>query len=242
VHVRCKTAGTLGNGYAAGQISAAVDVFPYFERCENVTESGGGADAATDAEYYALMRDSEDAYSTAGPSGSYVYHAQRTSLEIADVIVNSPSPGVVALYVLMKGGEMANEETKNAVLAACNDSKVRPLTELVQVGDVNAVEYDVDLTYYIAQNADKQAADIECAVDAAVEAYTAWQSAKLGRDINPSYLHGLLMQTGIKRVEIRSPSFLRLRDGAIFVEPEDSVPQLAKIGSRTVLSGGYEDE
>lgn len=64
-----------------------------------------------------------------------------------------------------------------------------------------------------------------------------WQSAKLGRDINPSYLVGLLMQTGIKRVALTEPEFTVLRDGG-----DGTVPQLAKVGTVTITSGGYEDE
>ena len=59
----------------------------------------------------------------------------------------------------------------------------------------------------------------------------------MGRDINPSYLVGLLMQTGIKRVELTAPVFTVLRDGS-----DRTVPQVAALRSLDVVDGGYEDE
>jgi len=81
-----------------------------------------------------------------------------------------------------------------------------------------------------------------------VDKYIAWQSAKLGRDINPSKLYHLLMEAGIKRVDIRSPVFTRLRDGILMlgdyskIDPALAIPQVAKLGHVTVTDGGYEDE
>ncbi|WP_161846636.1 baseplate J/gp47 family protein [Pseudoflavonifractor sp. 524-17] len=267
VQARCQTAGTAGNGYAAGQINTLVDLYDYYSECANITQSDGGADAATDDEFYELLHSSMDAYSCAGARGSYEYFAKQVSTEIADVVANSPTPGVVKLYVLMDGGELAGEEIKKAVLAACSADDVRPLTDQVFVEDAELVGYDVSFTYYTQSGSGKSAADIQAAVEAAVERYNAWQCAKLGRDINPSHLIGLLMQTGIKRVELRAPAFTVLRDGggtkgAPAGEKEEGtgqsgalaesrseaggvasdVPQVARAGTVTITNGGYEDE
>ena len=75
------------------------------------------------------------------------------------------------------------------------------------------------------------------AVAAAVARYKAWQSEKLGRDINPSKLTEMVMETGVKRVEIRQPAYTVLSDGSRGV-----VPDLAVIGSTTIINGGVEEE
>ena len=93
------------------------------------------------------------------------------------------------------------------------------------------------VTYYIATDSLIPVTDIEAAVANAVSEYVKWQSAKLGRDINPSKLWQLLMQTGIKRAVITSPTFQVMSDGA-----DGSTPQLAVLGTKTVTNGGYEDE
>ena len=234
---RCQTMGVAGNGYAAGQINALVDVYDYYSECKNVTASEGGADRATDDEYYELMRVSMDAYSCAGARGGYIYWAKQVSTEIVDVVANSPVPGEVKIYVLMEGGALAGEEMKSKVLAACSEDTKRPLTDHVFVEDAEVVPYDINFTYYLQTGRTKSAAEIAAAVNAAVEQYKAWQCEKLGRDINPDELREYLYHTGIKRIELTAPAFTALRDGR-----DKKVPQVARIGTVTITNGGYEDE
>lgn len=237
VAVRCQTSGAVGNGYAAGQINTIVDLFDYYDHCENITASDDGADEASDDEYYELMRASMDGYSCAGATGGYIYFAKQVSTEISDVVANRPGDGRVNLYVLMDDGTIATAEIKSAVLAACSPDTVRPLTDYVEVQDPETVSYDIAFTYFIPRNSALSSTDIQAAVDAAVQKYVAWQCGRLGRDINPSYLIGLLMQTGIKRVVLTGPDYTALRDGR-----DNTVPQVAAVGTITATDGGYEDE
>lgn len=234
---QCQTAGLIGNGYAAGQINALVDIYDYYSECANITTSEGGSDRATDDEYYELMRASMDAYSCAGARGGYIYWAKQVSTEIADVVANSPAPGIVKIYVLMEGGIPAGEEIKRKALTACSADEVRPMTDHVFVEDPELVDYNIRLTYYLQNGRDKGAAKIAAEVQQAVERYRLWQSAKLGRDINPDELREYLYHTGIKRVTLAEPLFTVLRDGK-----DGSVPQTARCVSVTITSGGYEDE
>ncbi len=236
VQARCQTPGKAGNGYTPGQLNTLIDIYDYYLKTENITQSDGGADKASDDEFYELMRASMDAYSCAGAKGSYEYFAKQVSTEIRDVIATSPTPGVVKLYVLMDDGTLATEEIKSKVLAACNSEEVRPLTDQVFVEDAEPFEYSIDFTYYTQNGSGKPAADIRLAVEEAVQEYVRWQDTKLGRDINPSVLISLLMGTGIKRVELREPVFTVLRDDS------RSVPQVGQIGEIKIVSGGYEDE
>lgn len=236
VPIRCQIVGAAGNGYTPGQLNTLVDIYDYYSATENLTTSDGGADAATDEEFYQLMRASMDAYSCAGARGSYEYFAQQVSTEIGDVIANSPTPGVVKLYVLMDDGTLATDEIKAAVLAACNADTVRPLTDQVFVEDAEPVAYNIDFTYYTQTGSGKSAVEIRAAVDQAVQEYARWQDTKLGRDINPDELRERLYHTGIKRIELREPLFEKLRND------NRSVPQVGQVAEITVINGGYEDE
>ena len=165
------------------------------------------------------------------PAGSLA-DAESISVDIAREMA-----GHVNIYVLMDDGNPAGDEIKAAVLAACNDSTIRPLTDYVAVLDPDIVEYDIDVTYYIPSTTTSSSADVEAAVEAATQEYIDWQCAKLGRDINPSKLYDLLMHTGIKRLEMRAPVFTRLYDGT-----EHLTPQLAKIRNINLVNGGHEHE
>lgn len=241
VSAACQIVGSSGNGYTAGQISRLVDVFPFYERCENITKSAGGADTETDSELYARMRASEDTYSTAGPMGGYVYFAKTASPSIVDAVANSPTPGVVHVYTLEEGGHLPEKETLDKVLEKVTPDMVRPMTDQVFSLAPEPIEYDIDLTYYIPRDSGASAAAIEAAVESAVKDYASWQQAKIGRDINPSVLHEFLMKTGIKRLEIRSPVFQKVTDGRK-IDGVVSPTQVAQLKSKSVLNGGYEDE
>lgn len=239
VPVRCRTPGTAGNGYASGQISTLIDLYEYCDHVENITTSEEGADAATDEEFYDLLRSSMDGYSCAGARGSYIYFARQVSTEIGDVAANSPSAGKVAIYVLMEDGTVAGTEMKAAVLEACSREDRRPMTDQVVVSDPEQVSYNIAFTYYIKKDATASSAEIEAAVNAAVNEYVAWQCGKLGRDINPDELRDRIRATGnIKRVVLTSPDFVVLKDG----RTDGEVPQVAKVGTITATNGGFEDE
>jgi phage-related baseplate assembly protein len=237
VKAKCQTVGASGNGYVPGQINTLVDLFAYYLSCENITESDGGGDRATDEEFYELLRLSMDGYSCAGSRGGYIYFAKQVDTSIADVVAASPSPGVVKLYVLMDDGTIATEEMKQKVLDACNEDFTRPFTDFVSVEDPEQVTYNIRLKYYVQSDAETDGEALALAVTEKVGEYTDWQSAKLGRDINPSRLISMLMETGIKRVELQEPSFVDLNDGS-----GTEAPQVAVLGTVTIESGGYEDE
>ena len=65
------TIGAKGNGFVPGQISQIVDVFPFYEKVENITTTDGGADRESDKAFYERLRDSMETFSTAGPFGAY---------------------------------------------------------------------------------------------------------------------------------------------------------------------------
>lgn len=231
VEAECQTAGEIGNGFVPGQITQLIDIFPYFGSVENVSESDGGADEESDAAFYERMRESVETFSTAGPLGAYEYYAKSASALIVDVKATSPEPGEVDVRVLLSGGRLPGEEILKEVLDILNADKVRPLTDHVTVAAPETVPYDIDFTYWTQEGGaisdDKVAENIA----AAVRTFKEWQGAKMGRDVNPSYLISLLMQAGAKRVKVRSPVDTVVPDNAVAV-----------IGETTVVNGGAENE
>lgn len=149
----------------------------------------------------------------------------------------------------MQDGTPATEEVKRAIYDACNAEEARPLTDYVSVCDPEQVPYNIRFIYYIPDDTTKSAADVQADVQAATDAFVAWQSGKLGRDINPSKLYQMLMDAGIKRLELQEPVFTVLRDGKLDLgrtygpdEIELTVPQVAVAADVSITNGGYEDE
>ncbi len=117
----------------------------------------------------------------------------------------------------MKGGIIPDSEILRAVDSVLNDKKIRPLTDKVQVEAPTAVDFDIDIKYWIAQDDATEAAEIQTAVEKAVKDYALWQRSKLGRDINPTELQYRIRLAGAKRAEIISPAFTVVDAGCVAV-------------------------
>jgi len=232
VTAECLTAGEIGNGFVPGQINQLVDIFPYWESVQNVSESDGGADEESDAAFYDRMRESMETFSTAGPLGAYEYFAKTASALIVDVKATSPEPGEVDVRVLLAGGELPGTEMLKTVSDILSADKVRPLTDHVTVAAPATVPYSIDFTYYTQEGAAVSGATVADNIAAAVQSFKEWQGAKMGRDVNPSRLIALLMQAGAKRVEVRSPAFTKVTENAVAVLN----------GTAVIVNGGAESE
>ncbi|MDR1248907.1 MAG: baseplate J/gp47 family protein [Treponema sp.] len=115
-------------------------------------------------------------------------------------------PGNVNVAVLMKDGELPSEEVKSHVLETLSDKRVRPLTDFVHVKNPEPVEYNIAGEYWIRTADAAKAQSIIDNVNLAVERFVSWQRNILGRDINPSFLHQLIMECGVKWAVINEPA------------------------------------
>ena len=226
----CIEPGTIGNGYEIGQVKQIVDPYSYFEKIENITATGGGTDEEGDDDFYERMRESEETYSTAGPTGAYLYYAKSASAAVQDVKPTSPTPGVSKITVLLKEGTKNKEGVLKIIEEKLSAEKVRPFTDKVVVALPDEDTFDVDVTYYIAQEQQANAVTIDKDAKEAVQNYISWQTAKMGRDINPSQLVSMIMATGVKRVEVTKP---------VYAEVEET--HIAKLNTSTVKNGGIEN-
>lgn len=227
----CQSAGTVGNELAAGQVKEIVDVYDYYLKVENITKTSGGAGQEEDKEYYERMRESMESFSTAGPANSYIYHAKSVTAAVVDVAATTPEPGVVDVRVLLQGGEQPTEAVLQEIYEKLSADDVRPLTDTVIVSAPEEDPFEIDLTFWIEKNTQASSSIIERETRAAVEEYITWQTGKMGRDINPSYLVQKIMEAGVKRVEVRKPEYR--------VVEETHVARIVR-DTMQVLNGGVE--
>ena len=140
-------------------------------------------------------------------------------------------PGNVDVTVLMKDGELPSDEVLQQVSSTLTDRSRRPLTDFVHVKRPTPIEFNVNIRFWIDTERATEASSIIEAVNKAVDQYIAWQKVSLGLDILPDMLHKLVMDCGVKRLEI--------------IEPEFTVLQLKEVaqfgGNKTVAYEGLED-
>lgn len=227
----CTASGSFGNDYAPGELTSLVDPAPFISKVTNTTKSSGGSNRESDEAYRLRIQEAPEQFSTAGPSGAYEYHAKRANALIVDVSIDSPTPGEVAVRPLLKDGKLPDTEILKQVSDFLNARNVRPLTDKVTVEVPTAVEYDIDLSYWIDRTNAAEAVAIQTAAENAIKDFAEWQSQKLGRDINPTELYYRLRTAGVKRAEIRKPVYTQI-----------SRAQVATLGEKTAKFEGLEDD
>lgn len=230
---QCTTAGAVGNGYVAGQITTIVTPMAFLASAQNISESSGGADIENDADYAERIKLSTNSYSVAGPSKMYEFHTYSVSSSIIDVAVVSPNPGEIKIYPLLENGELPSDDIRELIYTHLSSDEIRPLTDEVEVLKPAAKEYEINVDYWISKEDTSKAATITAAVDAAVEEYRLWQQTKIGRDITPDELIARVMNAGASRVD-----FLTLAPSKW---TELTAAQVAQCKSVTVNFKGYKD-
>lgn len=231
IPIQALTAGVAGNDLQIGVINRLVDPIPYVATVANTEVTTGGRDRESNDAYRFRIYQAPSGFSIAGPEEAYKFHALSANSAIVDVSATSPSAGVVDIRPLMENGQIPTQAVLDQVEAAVTPDDIRPLTDLVQVNAPNVVNYNINLTYYIRKDDSASVTDIQTRVNDAVTAYIEWQREKLGRDINPDELIARLIQAGVKRSVITTPTLQAVL--ATDVAFADNV---------TVNYGGLEDD
>lgn len=216
------------NGFIPGQIKLIVDLIPFVESIVNTEISAGGADIESDDRYRERCRLSQETASTAGPADAYISFAKEAHQSVCDAKVLSPSPGVVKIIILLENALTPSEEILATVLESCSKRDRRPLTDKVEVGVCNEVEYDIELTYYLDKNfaseesiyRKKIEGDNFDLANGAIREYINWQQSLLGNSINPDELRYRIQDaatysilsnyidkkfTAVRRIDLVSP-------------------------------------
>lgn len=232
VTATCTTPGAAGNGYQPGELATLVDPVPYVAEVANVTPTAGGADVEADDDFKERVYLAPGAYSTAGPEDAYRYHAMSYSAAVGDVEAESyQAAGTVDLVFVLTDGSDPGPEMIQGMKEYLSARLRRPMTDLVRVSAPQKVAYTIEVTYWINRSQAAQAVAIQQAVTQAVEDYKTWQRT-IGRDINPSKLHELMMQAGAKRLEIAAPVYTAV----------SKIKIAALEGDAVVRYGGLEDD
>lgn len=227
----CTTTGAGTNNYDIGDISTIVDLIAFVDRAKNITKPENGADIETDESLRQRIYIAPASYSTAGSVDSYEYFSRQYSSDITNVRITSPSPGVVEIRYLLRGGVIPEEESIKGLKEYLSGSDIRPLTDKVEVMAPAQVKYTLNLTYYINSSDQSRANTIQGKVTEAINEYITWQRSEIGRDINPDVLKQKIIEAGAKRADIISPIFTVVDSNSV-----------AGVETQTVTYGGLESD
>lgn len=142
--------------------------------------------------------------STAGPEGSYRFHALSAHGDVADASVTSPTPGQVVVTILSNDDDgTAPPSLLDAVYTALNTKTVRPLTDEVIVQGATILPYQISAELVLFPG--PAPGPVVEAAQASAERYIKAMH-RLGYDITMSGLYASLHQPGVQRVNLHSPS------------------------------------
>jgi phage-related baseplate assembly protein len=226
--------GEEANGFLPGQINRLVDPLPWVQSVTNLTASSGGADVEDDENLRERIHLAPESFSVAGPRGAYEFWARSSHPGIIDAAVVGPpilEPGYVEIYPLLKGGELPTQDILDLVYDTCNADDVRPLTDHLSVLSPVATPYSIVMEYWLDRRDATIAGAIQSGVKKAVDEWILWQKSEMGRDITPSRLTQMVMDAGVKRVEITSPAYTVLNYKQIAISQ----------GEPSIIYGGMED-
>ena len=205
--VKCTstTGGTAANDFGIGDLNFLADPIAYVAGVENIEVPVGGEDVEDDQTFAERIFASRNVYSTTGAEDAYIYFTKSYSTAIDDVVISNPSDAQICIYILMKDGQEATTGFIKGLTDYITDPKIKPTTDSVSVHNVERVNYEIDITYYIYDGDIARMSEIGEAVNVAVEEYKAWQCEKIGRDINEQKLISLINAAGAGRVTINAP-------------------------------------
>ena len=191
VVAECTVEGADANNYQIGDISILLDPQAFVGSVQNSDITSGGADQESDDALRERIRLAPSSFSTAGPDDAYIYFAKSAHPAIIDVAITSPNPGDVNIYPLLTGGVQPSQEIIDAVLAACNPEKVRPLNDNVSVDAPDKVDYSISVRLTLLKDAVEQS--VVDQVTTNLTAYSQKRQTKLGIDVMINQIKGQSM-------------------------------------------------
>ena len=145
-----------------------------------------------------------EGFSTAGPSGAYIFHALSASNDVKSVSVKSPSPGQVLVTILSNiGNGVAPTSLINIVLNKLSEDDIRPLTDQVLVQSAAIINYTVQaiITVYSGPSS----AVVETEARAALQNFISERHA-IGKIAAISGIYDALHVNGVKKVQLILPT------------------------------------
>ena len=208
VKATCTTAGDDTNGYEINSITNLLTPLGYVVTVTNTTVTSGGQDEESADSLRERIRQAPESFSNAGSKGAYKFHTLSADQSIIDVVVISPSAGVVEIYPLVSSGT-PSDELISTVQAYLSDDKIRPLTDNVIVKKPEAVDFSITAKLTLYSYAD--ITSVQAAVNEGLNSYKMTLKSKLNKDIVPNQIIAILNAIyGVYNIELISPEFQSL--------------------------------
>lgn len=208
VSCTCTEEGSVGEGYAPGQIDMMADPLINVSGVRNVDFSSGGSDDFELDDLRERIYLFPSTYSTAGPEDAYIELAKEYDSNIVSVeCITNKDTATVEMYVMLVDAVVPDNIYCERVKEHILHSGRIPDTDNLVVYPPDVVEYELHAKYYISEKNKDTEAIIRESVEDAAYTFSIQNSEQIGLDINPDIFIGYARVAGAKRVEISSPVY-----------------------------------
>lgn len=217
VPVVCETAGNLGK-ILIGEIKEITDKYDYFESCENITEVTGGRDEEEDDAYRERIRELPESFTSAGSEGAYKFWVKNASSLVTDVVIKSPQPNDLQIYVC-NNTETISDEEKQKIKEYLEQDDIKALNDKITIKDPEIHKYNIKIEYWIYKNSRTSTQLLEEKLKNKLQEFM--KSKKIGESLNSQDIITICKENAdIKKVNIIEPADLVTEDVALCVGEE----------------------
>lgn len=208
VLAQAEKSGDIGE-ILAGEITQIIDRYDYYESCVNPQKVSKGGNREDDEQYRKRLEEIPESFTSAGSEGSYKFWTKKVSPLVNQVIVKTPRPNEIDIYVYGFNEAITSEE-KEAIKEFLTDLDRLPLNDLVTVKDPTVINIDLNIDYYLYEGEIRSVETIKTTLTEKLsEHFTRMQ---IGDTLNPQDIIRIIKNENIKRCEILSPGSLEITD------------------------------
>lgn len=226
----CNTAGIIGNDYTPDTINKPITPLPYVANVYNTTTSTGGANKENDDNFRERIYLKPDSISTTGSEDAYIFWTRSAHQDITDVKIDSPVPGIVNIYILLKNKQIPDNNMLQRVKDTLCNEKIKTFTDNINVLSPDIVNFSVDIQIQIYKN---YVALQNTILKTAIEKVDTWtKNQSLGKDIVPEeIIKDIQLIEGVYRPIIISPEYQQISNQIAIVNA----------GIKVVITGAVDE-
>ena len=220
VNARCTVAGTIGNGFAMGQVKTLVQPVDglIVSDVRNVAVTANGSDEELDDRYRARIFMAHAQFSVAGSRAAYKYYVMSASERILDVAITAPKDGETGFGLgLVKVCALYNSGTDDSVVPSASPESVKsilqstlvgdeklPMNDTVELIDPTPADYVIDAELILYEGVDSELT--RAAAKSSADQYAAKRGISLGNDVVREQIIAKLQLNGVYKVNLISPA------------------------------------
>lgn len=203
--------GNIGD-ILAGEITQIIDKYDYYESCTNPFDVSKGGDKEEDKQYRKRLKEIPESFTSAGSEGSYKFWVKNASAKVNQVVVKTPRPNEIDIYVYGYNKVISTED-KEVITQFLKNLDRLPLNDLVVVKDPVLIDIDLNIDYYLYDGEIRNTETIKAALTKKLLEY--FTTLEIGKELNTQDIIAIIKNENIKRCNIISPGEIPVEENSL---------------------------